>query len=169
MGWVEVSHDDKRSVMVYLYRAFSKCESYMRQLCRAYEASKEGPKDMNLETRPNDAKFVHPTTVVTPRPTQIFGGAVKQMRSKLAASHASDCVNLPHIKCNVYKLFLSWRNSPYWARASWLSMLHDHTQTHHTGYVSGRVISWTQSLRPPQLFPLTGSAPRVAIRCTMTW
>ena len=25
-----------------------------------------------------------------------------------------------------------WRNSPYWARASTLSRLHDHTQTHHT-------------------------------------
>jgi len=28
--------------------------------------------------------------------------------------------------------FVSWRLSPQWARASSLSRLHDHTQTHHT-------------------------------------
>ena len=110
----------KRPVMVYLYRVFSKCESYKRKSCRATEASKEGPKDMNLETRPNGAKLVHPTTVgtPTPRPTQIFGGVVKQIRSKLpVANDVSDCVFLPHIKCTVYKLFLCMRNSPWWARA----------------------------------------------------
>jgi hypothetical protein len=40
---------------------------------------------------------------------------------------------------------LPWRNSPQWARASSVSRLHDHTQTHHTRYdSSGRVIIPTQ-------------------------
>ena len=51
---------------------------------------------MNLETHPNGAKFVHPTTVGTPRPTQIFGVVVKQIRSKSVANNVSDCVLLPH-------------------------------------------------------------------------
>ena len=62
----------KRPVMVYLYRMFSKCESYKRQLCRASEGSKEGPKDMNLETRPNGAKFALSTTVGTPAPPKFL-------------------------------------------------------------------------------------------------
>jgi hypothetical protein len=38
---------------------------------------------------------------------------------------------------------------PQWARASSLSRLHDHTQTHHTRYdPSGRVISPTQRPLP---------------------
>ena len=98
--------------MAYLYRVFSKCQSYKRQLCRASEASKEGPKDINLETRPNGAKFVHSTTVGTPRPTQILGGVVKQIRSKPVTNYVSDCVFLPHIKCTVYKLFLSMAQQP---------------------------------------------------------
>jgi hypothetical protein len=67
---------------------------------------------MNLETRPNGAKFVHPTTVGTPRPTQILGGVVKQVRSKPAANYVSDCILPPHIKCIVYKLFLSMAQQP---------------------------------------------------------
>jgi hypothetical protein len=40
---------------------------------------------------------------------------------------------------------IQWRNSPQWARASSLSRLHDHTQTHHTRWdSSGRVISPSQ-------------------------
>jgi hypothetical protein len=43
----------------------------------------------------------------------------------------------------------SWRNSPQWIRASSLSGLHDHAQTHHTrSDSSGRVISPTQRLLP---------------------
>ena len=44
---------------------------------------------------------------------------------------------------------LPWRNSPQWARASLLSRLHNHTQTHHTWQVSsGRVINPTQGPLP---------------------
>ena len=85
---------------------------YKRQLCRASEASKEGPKDTNLETRLNSAKFAHPTTVGTPRPTQISGGVVKQIRSKPLANYVSDCVLLPHIKRTVYKLLLPTAQQP---------------------------------------------------------
>jgi hypothetical protein len=34
--------------------------------------------------------------------------------------------------------FSPWRNSPQWTRASSLSRLHDHTQTHHTRQDSSR-------------------------------
>ena len=38
--------------------------------------------------------------------------------------------------------FLPWRNSPQWTKASPLSRIHDHTQTHHTQQdSSGRVIN----------------------------
>ena len=94
----------KRPVMVYLCRAFSKCESYKRQLCRASEASKYRPTDRNLETRPNGAKYVQPTSVGTPRPTQIIGAVADQIRSKPTTNHASDCVLLPHIKFTVYSV-----------------------------------------------------------------
>jgi hypothetical protein len=44
-------------------------------------------------------------------------------------------------------LFFQWSNSPYWARASSLLRLHDHTQTHHTRWhSSGRGMSPTQKL-----------------------
>jgi hypothetical protein len=99
----------KRPVKVYLHRAFSKCESYKKQSRRASAASKAGPKDMNLETRPNGAKFVHSGT---PCPIQIFDGIVKQIRSKPVANDVSDCVLLSHIKCTVYKLFLSMALQP---------------------------------------------------------
>ena len=46
-------------------------------------------------------------------------------------------------------IFPPWRKSPQWVRASSLSKLHDHTQTHHTRYDSpGRVISATQRPLP---------------------
>jgi hypothetical protein len=48
-----------------------------------------------------------------------------------------------------WQFFPPWRKSPWWARASSLSRLHDHTQTHHTRqdfYV--RVISPTQRPLP---------------------
>ena len=48
-----------------------------------------------------------------------------------------------HVECRHFRFsaqpaqskrsfFPQWRNSPYWATASSLSRLHDHTQTHHT-------------------------------------
>ena len=44
---------------------------------------------------------------------------------------------------------LSWRNSPYWAKASSLSRLHYHTHIHHTRRdSSGRVISRPQRPLP---------------------
>ena len=45
-------------------------------------------------------------------------------------------------------LYLPWRNSPQWAKASSLSRIHHHIQTHHIRWnPSGRAISPTQ--RPP--------------------
>jgi hypothetical protein len=42
-------------------------------------------------------------------------------------------------------IFVSWCNSPQWAKASSLSRLYDHTQTHHNQQnSSGRVVSPTQ-------------------------
>jgi len=47
------------------------------------------------------------------------------------------------------KFFLLWCNSPQRAKASSLSRIHDHTQTHHTQQdSSGRVISQTQRPLP---------------------
>ena len=47
------------------------------------------------------------------------------------------------------QFIFSWRNSPQWARASSLSRLHDHTQTHQTPYYcSGWVISPIQRPLP---------------------
>ena len=46
-------------------------------------------------------------------------------------------------------VFCPWRKSPQWARASSLSRLHIHTQTHHTREgSSGRVCSSTQRPLP---------------------
>jgi hypothetical protein len=48
--------------------------------------------------------------------------------------------------------FFFWRNSLLWARPSSLSILPDHTQTHHTRYdFSGRVISSTQRPVPENI------------------
>jgi hypothetical protein len=59
---------------------------------------------------------------------------VPRRLGRLVAVHSAYQTADPEVQCHIEcaSFFLPWRNSLQWAKASLLSRIHDHTQTHHT-------------------------------------
>jgi hypothetical protein len=84
-------------------------------------------------------KWAHPVSSLVTGGSDLLQG-IKRLGRKADLDQvtrlrmSSAISSFPHLSswCGKWHLLFPWGNSPQWARASWLSRLHDHTQTHHT-------------------------------------